>query len=81
MPSLSELPGGLSRKNLIKALVRLGFILCTKGGKGSHVKITYKNQKSITIPSENLSKNILYYVLKEIEANTGVTWEDIKKEL
>jgi predicted RNA binding protein YcfA (HicA-like mRNA interferase family) len=53
MPSLSELPSNLSRKSLTKALERLGFSISTKGGKGSHIKATHRNQKSITIPSSN----------------------------
>lgn len=81
MPSLSELPSNLSRKNLSKALKRLGFVISTKGGKGSHIKVTHRNQKSTTIPSSNLNKSILKYILKEIEKSTGVKWEDIKKEL
>lgn len=81
MPSLNELPGNLNRKKLAKALKRLGFGISTKGGKGSHIKATYRNQKTITIPSSDLGKNILYYILKEIEEITGVTWDDIKKEL
>lgn len=81
MPSLSELPGNLNRKSLTKALERLGFAISTKGGKGSHFKVTHlKTQKSVTIPS-NVDKNTLYYVLKEIEQYTGVMWDNIKKEL
>jgi len=81
MPSLSELPSNLSRKSLAKALERLGFVISTKGGKGSHFKVTHlRTQKSVTIPS-NFDKNTLYYVIKEIERCTGVTWNYIKKEL
>jgi predicted RNA binding protein YcfA (HicA-like mRNA interferase family) len=79
MPSLSELPS-INRKKLIKALQRLGFYIVTVGGKGSHVKIVYRNQKSITLP-QDMRKDVLYYVLKEIEKETGVTWEDIKEVL
>ncbi|MFA5109465.1 MAG: type II toxin-antitoxin system HicA family toxin [Patescibacteria group bacterium] len=81
MPSLSELPSNLNRRSLTKALERLGFVISTKGGKGSHLKATHlKTQKSITIPG-NVDKNTLYYVIKEIERCTAVTWDDIKKEL
>lgn len=81
MPSLSQLPDKLKRKKLTKALIRLGFEISTKGGKGSHFKATFvSNQKMITIPS-NLRKDVLYYLLKEIEKLTGVTWEDIIKNL
>lgn len=81
MPSLNELPGNLNRKKLAKALQRLGFSISTKGGKGSHIKLIYTNQKTITIPSSDLCKNVLYYILKEIEEITEITWDDIKKEL
>lgn len=80
MPSQSELPSKIKRKNFIKALEALDFEISTKGGKGSHFKATHRNQKSITIPSD-LNKQVLYYVLKEIEVMCGVTWEDIKKNL
>ena len=81
MPSLSDLPGELNRKKLAKALERLGFIINTTGGKGSHLKLVWpKNQKSITI-QKNLPKQVLLYVLKEIETISSVKWEDIKKEL
>jgi len=81
MPSLNELPGEIRRSKFTKALERLGFIIDKKGGDGSHYKIIWpKTQKSITIQS-NLRKDVLYYLLKEIEKYSGITWEDIKKEL
>ena len=81
MPSRSELPGFLPRKKLIKALSKVGFDVSTIGGKGSHIKMIWPaTQKSITVPS-GLEKHALYYVLKEIELYSGVTWEEIKKEL
>ncbi|OGL88608.1 hypothetical protein A3H75_00760 [Candidatus Uhrbacteria bacterium RIFCSPLOWO2_02_FULL_51_9] len=83
MPSLSELPGDLSRTKFIKALTRLGFIIDQKGGKGDHLKATWpKTQKSTTVQGD-LRKDVLQYVLRQIEINTSgaVTWQDIKKEL
>jgi len=81
MPSLSELPGEIKRKKFIKALVRLGFVIDSKGGDGSHFKVVWPNtQKSITIQSK-IRKDVLYYILKEIEECSNVTWEDIKKKL
>lgn len=81
MPSLSELPGELKRKKFIRALQRLGFVIDVVGGKGSHYKATWpKTQKSVTIQSE-LRKDVLYYLLKEIETYSGITWEDIKKQM
>lgn len=81
MPSLSQLPGEIKRKKFIRALHRLGFIIDKKGGDGSHYKIICpKTQKSITIQS-HLRKDVLYYLLKEIEQYSGVTWEDIKQKL
>jgi len=81
MPSLSQLPGNTRRAELIKALRRLGFIINKAGGNGSHYKVTWpRTQKSVTIQSD-LRKDVLSYVLKEIEAYSGITWEDIKKEL
>ena len=81
MPSLSELPGSLHRKKLIKALKRLGFGIDASGGSGSHIKAECpRNGKVISIPSD-LRKDVLKYLLKEIESYSGVTWNDIKKEL
>jgi predicted RNA binding protein YcfA (HicA-like mRNA interferase family) len=81
MPSRSELPGDLPRKKFLKALHRLGFELNTVGGKGDHVKVIWSvSQKSITVDAD-LRKDVLYYLLKEIEAMSGVTWEQIKEQL
>ena len=49
----------------------------SRGGDGSHYKATWpKNEKSITIPSK-LPKQVLDYVLKEIENYSGINWEEI----
>ena len=81
MPSLSELPGFLNRNKFIKALKRLGFEIDTSGGDGSHIKVECpKNGKVVTV-QRDLRKDVLKYILKEIENYSGVTWEDIKKEL
>jgi predicted RNA binding protein YcfA (HicA-like mRNA interferase family) len=81
MPSLSQLPGEIKRKKLTRALTRLGFIIDEKGGSGSHYKALWpSSQKSITLPY-NISKYTLYYLLKEIELISGITWEEIKNEL
>lgn len=81
MPSRSELPGFTSRHKFLKALVKLGFEVNCRGGKGDHVKIIWpSSQKSITV-DEDLRKDVLYYLLKEIENISGVTWGDIKEKL
>ena len=81
MPSLSELPGEIKRKKFTKALKRLGFIIDKSGGDGSHYKITWpETQKSITLQAK-MRKDVLHYILKEIEEYSGVTWNDIRKEL
>ncbi|MBP9748614.1 type II toxin-antitoxin system HicA family toxin [Patescibacteria group bacterium] len=81
MPSRSELPGELSRKTFLRALQRFGFHINTVGGKGNHVKVTWPaTQKSITVIGD-LRKDVLHYVLKEIEIMSGVTWEDIREKL
>lgn len=81
MPSRSELPGSLHRKFLVRALERLGFEINKTGGDGSHYKATWpKTQRCITI-QQRLDKDVLYYLLKEIEKHSGLTWEDIRKEL
>ena len=81
MPSLKYLPGTLPRKKLTIALERLGFTINKDGGKGSHYKVIHQTtQKSITIP-ERLNKVVLFYLLKEIERISGISWEDIKQKL
>lgn len=81
MPSRSELPGELSRKKFLNALRRLGFDINFVGGKGDHVKVTWPStQKSVSV-IQDLRKDVLYYLLKEIENVSGVTWDQIKKEL
>ncbi len=81
MPSLSELPGEIKRKQFIKALRRLGFVIDESGGNGSHYKAFWPTtHKSITIPS-HLPKQVLKYVLKEIEACSDHTWENIREKL
>jgi len=80
MPSLSDLPGNIKTKHIIKALQRLGFIINKKGGKGSHIKITWPaTQKSLTIPKD-CNKNVQLYIIKEAIEYSHLSWEDIKKE-
>lgn len=81
MPSLSELPSNVTRQKFIGALTRLGFVINTKGGKGSHIKATFpKSGKMIIIP-DNFRKDILYHCVNEIEEQSRIKWEDIKREL
>lgn len=81
MPSRSDLPGDLSRKKFLKALRRLGFQMNSIGGKGDHVKIVWPaTQKSITVDTD-LRKDVLHYLLKEIEMISSVTWDQIRNEL
>jgi len=81
MPSLSELPDGIHRSKFLKALERLGFTVNMTGGKGSHCKVECpKNGKILTV-KDNMRKDTLYYLLKEIERYTGITWEEIKRKL
>jgi hypothetical protein len=81
MPSLSEIPDGITRAKLLKAMKRLDFRVNMTGGKGSHCKIECPdNSKSITI-KDNICKKTIYYLLKEIESCSNITWEQIKKEL
>jgi len=81
MPSLSQLPGEIKRSKFIKALIRLGFVINKVGGAGSHCKAVWpKTQKMVIIPAK-LRKDVLYYVLKELEGYSGITWDDIKEKL
>jgi predicted RNA binding protein YcfA (HicA-like mRNA interferase family) len=67
-------------KNLLKALIRIGFVI--KRQKGSHVFLegNFKNEKkftSISLHSEPLPKGTLKAILRQ----TGVSEEEIKKQL
>jgi hypothetical protein len=81
MPSLSQLPGDINRGKFIRALKRLGFEIDYSGGDGSHCKVLWpRTQKCVTI-QHKLRKDVLKYVLKQIEEISDITWEDIKREL
>ncbi|MFA4955255.1 MAG: type II toxin-antitoxin system HicA family toxin [Patescibacteria group bacterium] len=81
MPPLSELPGEISRHEFLHALRRLGFQIDEKGGDGSHCKITWpKTQKSVTI-QQHLPKQVLKYILRQIEIASEVTWYQIKEKM
>lgn len=75
-----KVPSDLNAKKVIRALKRLGFSIDERGGKGSHVKATWTNQKAITI-QKKLHKNAMRGLLAEIESISGLTWEDIKEEI
>ncbi|MFA6430017.1 MAG: type II toxin-antitoxin system HicA family toxin [Patescibacteria group bacterium] len=84
MPPLSELPGDIPRKKLLRALRRVGFVVDESGGDGSHVMINWPaTNKSVTMPHLVIPKQALKYLLKEIEVVTlgRVSWEEIKREL
>lgn len=81
MPSRSQLPGNIKRKKFLHALMRLGFEIDLSGGDGSHCKATWPaTQKSIII-QKDLRKDVLYYLLKDIEKHSNITWEEIDKNL
>lgn len=80
MPPLSQLPGNIPRRKFLNALRKLGFRINEIGGKGSHVKIIWTNEKSVTIPVD-LNKYVLRYILAEIEEISGLTWEIVKKAI
>lgn len=81
MPTRNDLPGSLSRAKFLRALKRSGFVVNRIGGKGTHVKIECPSNKKIVIVPPDLRKDVLYYVMKEIEKYSGITWEEIKEEL
>ena len=81
MPSHSDLPGTIKRKKLIKALKRFDFSIDKSGGEGSHYKISCPGtNKIITIP-KRIDKDVLYYLIKDIEKYSNVKWEDIQNKL
>ncbi len=81
MPPRDELPGDLSQRKLINALIRLGFVLNETGGKGDHVKLIWQRTQKCVVVDRNIRKDVLRYLLKEIEKISGVTWSDIRDVL
>ncbi len=80
MPSRSELPGCLRSGKFLGALRRLGFLVNKVGGKGDHVKIIWlATGKSLSFDTD-LRRDVLYYVLKEIEEKFSISWDDIKNK-
>lgn len=75
-----KIPSDLGAERIIRALVRLGFVLDRKGGKGSHVKLTWRNEKFVTV-QYHLHKTALKELLKEVENISGLTWAEIKEEI
>jgi hypothetical protein len=81
MPPRSELPGSIHRKAFLRALKRLGFEINEMGGDGSHCKVTWPKTQRCIIIQQRIDKDVLYYLLKEIEIHSGITWDQIKEEL
>ena len=75
------MPGGIKRRKLTRALEKLGFEISTRGGNGSHFKATHIQSQKCVIIQEDLRKDVLHYVLKQIEEISGVTWDDISNML
>jgi predicted RNA binding protein YcfA (HicA-like mRNA interferase family) len=81
MPSLNELPSGITKERFIRALEKVGFEISRKGGKGSHYKAIWPaSQKFVTVQYD-FRKDVLYKILKQVKDISGVCWEEIKKKL
>jgi len=81
MPSLSEIPDGISREKFIRALRRLGFTINMTGGKGSHCKVECPKSGKIIVIKGKMRKDTFRYVVGNIEKYSNVTWKQIKDEL
>ncbi len=81
MPSRSKLPGNIKRKKLTKALKRLGFEIDKSGGSGSHFKIICPGTHKCIILPKRLDKDVLQYIISDIEEYSNITWEDISENL
>ena len=79
----SDLPGNIKRKKLIPALKRLGFEIDTRGGDGSHCKVTWPQTQKVLTIQQRIDKAVLSRLLKQVEkiTNRKVTAEDIMKEI
>ena len=74
-----RVPGELKPEKIAKAMLRLGFRLENSGGKGSHMKLVWRNEKMIII-QRNLHRGAILGLSKEIKNISGLTWDDIKEE-
>ena len=81
MLSLSQLPSDITRKDFVKALEKCGFVISTKGGKGSHIKAVWPPTGKCLIVQDSFRKDVLYEIVKEVERYTPVTWEKLRDHL
>lgn len=81
MPSLSQLPSDVTRREFTKALEKCGFVISLKGGRGSHIKATWPSTGKCLVIQDDFRKDVLYAVVKEIENLTPIRWADLKKYL
>jgi len=74
---------GYSSDDVIKALIRLGFELYPKRGKGSHVVLYKKDEdlektRIVVIPKrKELKKGTLAGILRQ----AGISFEELKKNI
>lgn len=78
-PHDERIPADLKPERIIRALCRLGFRVDGGGGKGSHVKLVWTNEKMIIV-QRNLHRGAIRGLLREIENISGLCWGQIKEE-
>lgn len=77
-----RIPAFATRK-LITALKRRGFLIYTRGGKGSHIKIIDpKTNKSLTIPfQKELKPGLRVRTIKDLTTRFGLSRDDLLRGL
>ncbi len=74
---MPKLPRNIKAKDLVKALIRLGF--SPKGQEGSHFKMVHPDGRWTTVPVHR--KPILTGTLKAILRQTQVSVEELSQNL
>gem|GEM_PF-6435013 len=66
-----------SSKQLIRAALRLGFII-RQGGKGSHTKLQYANGRVLIVPeTKDIGRGLRTRLVKDMADTTGRSVEDV----
>lgn len=67
MPPPFNFPSDSNQRRIIKAFQKIGFVINSKGGKGSHVKVIDPKTGRWTIIQSNIHKAVIRDYVKFVE--------------